>query len=48
MRDVVPAFADGRIVPVIDRVSAFDELPAAKARMESSAMVGNIVVRVSD
>jgi NADPH:quinone reductase-like Zn-dependent oxidoreductase len=46
VRDVVPAFADGRIVPVIDRVFAFDELPAAKACMESSAMVGKIVVRV--
>ena len=48
VRDVVPAFADGRMVPVIDRVFAFDELPAAKAWMESSAMVGKIVVRVGD
>ena len=48
VRDVVPALADGRIVPVIDRVYPFDELPAAKARMESSAMVGKIVVRVGD
>ena len=46
VRDVVPALADGRIVPVIDRVFAFDELPAAKACMESNAMVGQIVVRV--
>ena len=48
VRDVVPAFADGRMVPVIDRVFAFDDMPAAKACMESSAMVGKIVVRVSD
>ena len=48
VRDVVPALADGRIVPMIDRVFAFDELPAAKAHMESSAMVGKIVVRVGD
>ena len=47
VRDVVPAIADGRIKPVIDRVFAFDELPAAKAHMEASAMVGKIVVRVS-
>jgi len=47
VRDVVPALADGRIVPVIDRVFAFDELPAAKAHMEASAMVGKIVVRVN-
>ena len=44
-RDVLPAFADGRIAPLIDRVFAFDELPAAKAWMESSSMVGKIVVR---
>ena len=47
MRDVVPAIADGRIVPVVDRVFAFDELPQAKAHMEASAMVGKIVVRVA-
>jgi NADPH:quinone reductase-like Zn-dependent oxidoreductase len=47
VRDVVPALADGRITPVIDRVFAFDELPAAKACMESNAMVGKIVVRIN-
>ena len=47
VRDVVPAIADGRIVPVVDRVFAFDELPQAKAHMEASAMVGKIVVRVA-
>ena len=41
------ALADGRIVPVIDWVFAFDELPAAKAHMEASAMVGKIVVRMA-
>ncbi|MBI4189497.1 MAG: zinc-binding dehydrogenase [Betaproteobacteria bacterium] len=46
-RDVLPAIADGRIKPYVDRVFDFDELPAAKACMESSAMVGKIVVRVS-
>jgi len=44
-RDVLPAIADGRIIPLIGRVFAFDELPAAKACMESSATVGKIVVR---
>jgi len=47
VRDVVPAIADGRIVPVVDRVFAFDELPQAKAHMEASAMVGKSVVRVA-
>jgi len=47
-RDVLPAIADGRITPLIGQVFAFDELPAAKACMESSATVGKIVVRESD
>jgi NADPH:quinone reductase-like Zn-dependent oxidoreductase len=46
-RDVLPAFADGRLAPVVDRVLPFAELPAAKAAMDSSAMVGKIVVRVA-
>lgn len=45
-RDVLPAIADGRIEPLVDRVFGFDQLPDAKACMESSAMVGKIVVRV--
>jgi NADPH:quinone reductase-like Zn-dependent oxidoreductase len=45
-RDVLPAIADGRIVPLIDRVFDFDELPAARAWMESNSMVGKIVVRM--
>jgi NADPH:quinone reductase-like Zn-dependent oxidoreductase len=44
--DILPAIADGRIQPIIDRVYAFDELPAAKARMESNAHLGKIVVRI--
>jgi NADPH:quinone reductase-like Zn-dependent oxidoreductase len=46
-RDVLPAIVDGRIAPLIDKVYSFDELPAAKERMDSSAMVGKIVVRVA-
>lgn len=45
-RDVLPAIAEGRIAPVIDKVYAFDQLPEAKARMESNAHVGKIVVRM--
>jgi NADPH:quinone reductase-like Zn-dependent oxidoreductase len=45
VRDLLPAFADGRIKPVIDRTFAFDELPAAKAFMESDAHLGKIVLR---
>ena len=44
VRDVLPAFADGRIRPVVDKVFPLAELPAAKAYMESDAQVGKIVV----
>jgi NADPH2:quinone reductase len=44
--DILPAIADGRIQPMIDRVYGFDELPAAKAYMESNAHLGKIVVRM--
>jgi NADPH:quinone reductase-like Zn-dependent oxidoreductase len=44
-RDVLPALADGRLRPVIDRVFPLAELPAAKAYMESNAHLGKIIVR---
>lgn len=47
IRDLLPAFADGRIAPVVDKVFAFDELPAARNYMESNSQVGKIVVRVA-
>ena len=43
--DLLPLFADGRLRPVVDRIYPFDELPAAKAYMESNAHLGKIVVR---
>jgi len=46
-RDVLPAFAAGRISPVVDRVFGFADLPAAKDYMESDAQVGRIVVTVA-
>ena len=46
--DWLPAFADGRIRPLIDRVYPFDELAAAQARMESNAHVGKIVLKIAD
>lgn len=45
-RDFLPLLADGRIKPLIDRVYPFDELPAAKARMEANAHVGKIVLKI--
>jgi NADPH:quinone reductase len=44
--DILPAIADGRIRPMLDRTFSFDELPAAKAYMESNAQLGKIVVRM--
>ena len=45
-RDFLPLFASGKLRPVIDRVYDFKNLPQGKARMESNAHVGKIVVRV--
>ena len=42
--DILPAIADGRIRIVIDKVYPFDQLPEAKARMESNAQVGKIAI----
>lgn len=41
---VLPRLADGRLVPVIDRVFSFDELAAGLARMESNAQSGKLIV----
>lgn len=45
-KDFLPYFADGRIVPVIDRVFAFADLAAAHAYFDSGAIVGKVVVRM--
>ncbi len=42
--DLMPAFADGRIVPLVDRVFPFAQLPAAKAHMEANQHLGKIVL----
>ncbi len=44
--DFLPYFASGRIKPLIDRVYRFDELPQAKAYMESNAHLGKIAIRM--
>jgi NADPH2:quinone reductase len=46
VRDVLPALADRRIVPVIDKVFSFDELPAAKQYVEANQQVGKVVVKI--
>ena len=42
--DLLPAIADGRIRPFVDRVFTFDKLPQAKACMEANAHLGKIVL----
>jgi NADPH:quinone reductase-like Zn-dependent oxidoreductase len=41
---LMPAFASGRIRPVIDHVYPFDQLAAARAQMESNRHLGKIVL----
>lgn len=47
VRDVLPAMADGRVRPVIDKVFDFAQLPGAKAYMESNAQIGKIILRAA-
>ena len=46
IRDLLPGFAEGKITPLIDKVFPFDELPAAKAYVETNAQLGKVVVRM--
>lgn len=46
-RDLLPMLADGRIAPLVDKVFAFDELPAAQRAMEGNTQLGKIVLRVA-
>lgn len=45
--DLMPAIADARIRPLVDRVFPFAELPAARAHMEANAHLGKIVLKIS-
>jgi len=44
---ILPAFADGRIQPLLDKVFEFDQLDHAKAHMESNQHTGKIVLRMA-
>ena len=44
--DVLPHIASGRIKPLVHKVMAFDEAPAAQALMRSNAHLGKIVLKV--
>lgn len=43
---LLPAFGDGRIVPLVDSVLPFAQLPAARERMEQNRHAGKIVVSI--
>ena len=45
--EILPAFADGRIRPLIDQVFGFEALEQAKAHMESNQHTGKIVIRLA-
>jgi NADPH:quinone reductase-like Zn-dependent oxidoreductase len=46
VKDILPAFAEGKIRACIDSVFEFKDLEGAKARMESNSHVGKIVLKV--
>ena len=48
MADWLPLFANGRIQPLVDRVYAYKELPAAKVHMEANQHLGKIVLRIAE
>jgi NADPH:quinone reductase-like Zn-dependent oxidoreductase len=44
IRDMLPAFADGRIKPIVDRVFAFEQLGQAREHMQADRHLGKIVL----
>jgi len=45
LADLLPAFSDGRVRPVIDRSFLLDEIAAAGAWLEADKHVGKVVIR---
>jgi NADPH:quinone reductase len=46
VRELLPAIADGRIRPLVDRVFPFEQLVAAQAHMENNQHLGKIVLKI--
>jgi NADPH:quinone reductase-like Zn-dependent oxidoreductase len=46
VREILPGFHDGSIIPVVDRVFPFDDLPAAQSYVETNAQIGKVVVSI--
>jgi NADPH:quinone reductase-like Zn-dependent oxidoreductase len=47
VEQLLPAFADGRLRPLVDSVFPFDALPAAQAAMEANRHLGKIVLQIA-
>lgn len=47
-RDVLPLMASGAVVPLVDRVYAFDQLTQAQRDMETNQQVGKLVLSIRD
>ncbi len=47
VREVLPMLADGRIVPLVDKVFAFEDVATAKAYVESDKLLGKVVIRMN-
>jgi NADPH:quinone reductase len=46
-KEILPAFSDGRIHPMVYRTFEFDQIPEARALMESNQQNGKIVINIS-
>jgi NADPH:quinone reductase len=46
-KEILPAFSDGRIKPLVYRSFEFDQVPAARALMESNQQNGKIVINIA-
>jgi len=46
VQEFLPGFVDGSIIPVVDRVFPFDDMPTAKAYVETNAQIGKVVVSI--
>jgi NADPH:quinone reductase-like Zn-dependent oxidoreductase len=46
IRDLLPAFAEGRIKAVVDRVFAFEQLGEAREHMQANRHLGKIVLAI--
>lgn len=47
VRDLMPAVADGRITPLVDRTFPFGQLEEARQRMQADRHLGMILLTTS-